>query len=211
MSELPHLIQLREDQIEEASRILSRAFQDDPLFAYCYPDPIERKKNSITHFEWLILLGIISGEVYITSSDIESVAIWHPYAIEVKKKGEQSKEIRRRIRKVRRMAFLDVLYSERLGIFEELSNSFQNEHVNFPHWYLSIIGVDPIHQGKGYGSNLIRMKLAEIDKQNLPCYLHTENERNVIFYENFGFELIGKNKVPNFDFYHHAMLRKKIK
>jgi len=211
MSELYHLKRLREDQIEETSRVLGRAFQDDPLFVYCYPDPIERKNKSVTHFEWLILLGILSGEVYITSSDIESVAVWHPYAIEDKKRGKQSKEIIRRLRKVRRKAFSDVFYSERMAIFEEISNSFQNEHVNFPHWYLSIIGVDPIHQGKGYGSKLLRMRLAEIDKQKLPCYLHTENERNVKFYEHFGFELIGKNKVPNSDFYHHAMLRNKKK
>ncbi|MFX1350145.1 MAG: N-acetyltransferase, partial [Promethearchaeota archaeon] len=59
----------------------------------------------------------------------------------------------------------------------------------------------------GYGSKLIKMKLAEIDEQNLPCYLHTENERNVKLYEHFGFELLGKNKIPNSDFCHHPMLK----
>lgn len=211
MSEIYHLKKLLEDQIEEASRVLGRAFQDDPLFVYCFPDPIEREIKTATHCEWLILLGILSGKAYITSNNIEGVAVWHPYAIEDKKGGEKSKEIMRRLRKVRRELFSNVLYRERLSIFEEIANSFQVEHVNFPHWYLAIIGVDPIHQGKGYGSKLLRVRLAEINEQNLPCYLHTENERNVKFYEHFGFELIGKSKVPNSDFYHHPMLQNKKK
>ncbi len=211
MNKLDHLKRISEDQIEVASKVLGRAFQDDPLFVYCFPDPIERKIKIAIHGEFLILLGILSGEVYITSSNIEGVVVWHPHGIKDQIIGKQSKEIIRRLRKVRRMDFSDSLLIERMGIFEEIANSFQNEHVNFPHWYLAFIGIDPIYQTEGYGSKLLRMKLAEIDEQNLPCYLHTENERNVKFYEHFGFELIGKNKVPNSDFYHHAMLRNRKK
>jgi ribosomal protein S18 acetylase RimI-like enzyme len=209
MSELYQLQRLREDQVETASKILARAFQDDPLFVYCIPDPNKRKIKCVDHCKWLILLGILSGEVYTTSGDIEGVAIWHPYAIEDKKRGEQSKEILRKLRKIRRELFSDVLYAARMNIFEEIANSFQIEHVNFPHWYLTIIGVDPTHQGRGHGTKLIKMRLAKIDEQNLPCYLHTENEKNVEYYEHLGFKLIGKNKVPNMDIYHHAMLRNK--
>jgi len=183
-SELGHPKKLPEDQIEAASKVLGRAFQDDPLFVYCFPDPIERKIKSAIHCEFLILLGILSGEVYITSSNIEGVAVWHPHGIKDQIMGKQSKEIIRRLRKIKRGEFSDFLYIERMGIFEEFANSFQNEHVNFPHWYL---------------------------EQNLSCYLHTENERNIKFYEHFGFKLIGKNKVPNSDFYHHAMLRNRKK
>ncbi|MFX0180072.1 MAG: GNAT family N-acetyltransferase [Candidatus Hodarchaeota archaeon] len=198
---------ISEDEIEAASKVLGRSFQDDPLFMYCFPDPIERKIKVAIHGEWLILLGILSGEVYITSSNIERVAIWHPHGIKDQLRGTQSKEIRTRLRKVRKMEFSDPLVIERMSNFEDLANSFQSQYVNFPHWYLAFIGIDPVHQSKGYASKLIRMKLTEIDEQNLPCYLHTENEKNVKFYEYFGFKLIGKNNVPNSDFYHHPMLR----
>ncbi len=211
MSELYQLEQLQLDQIEEASKVIGRAIQDDPLFVYCFPDPIERKTKIITHCELLILVGILSGEVYTTSREIEGVAVWYPYRIKNRIIGKQSKEISRRLRKVKRAEISDPIFMERLGIFEEIANSFQTENVNFPHWYLAIIGVDPIHQGKGYSSKLLRMKIAEIDEQNLPCYLHTENEKNVQIYEHFGFELIGKIQVPNSDFYFHAMLRNKKK
>jgi len=172
---------------------------------------IRDRIKSVTHCELLILAGILSGEVYITSSDIEGVAVWHPHGIKDQKMGKQSKEIIRRLRKVKRENLSDPLFIERMGIFNEIVNSFQNEHVNFSHWYLSIIGLDPIHQGKGYASKLLKMKLAEIDKQNLPCYLHTENGKNIQIYEHFGFELVGKTKVPNSNFYFHGMLRNKKK
>ncbi|MFW9828093.1 MAG: GNAT family N-acetyltransferase [Candidatus Thorarchaeota archaeon] len=211
MSELYQLKQLQEDQIEAASQVLSRAFQNDPLLIYLCPDPIERKIKCVKHCEWLILIGFVSGEVYTTSDEIEGVAIWHPHTIDYKKWIKQSKEIIKKMRKVRKEIFSDAFYSERLMIVEEIANSFQNEHVNFPHWYLAFIGVDPLHQGKGFGNKLIKAKLAEIDKHNLTCYLHTENERNVEFYKHLGFELIGKNKIPHSEIYHYPMLRNKKK
>ncbi len=208
MNELFHLKRLYEDQIEAASKVLAHAFQDDLLFVYCFPDLKEREKKANIHCEWLILTGILSGELY-TSSDIKAVSVWNPYKIKSYPVEKQTKNIIRRLRKVRRELFSDEIYKERLSIFEEIANLFQIEHVHFPHWYLAIIGVEPTHQGKSYGSKLIRLKLAEIDELNLPCYLHTENEKNAKFYEQFGFEPIGKNKIPNFNVYHHPMLRNK--
>jgi len=209
MSELFQIQQLREDQVEAASKVLARAFQDDPLFIYCFPDPKERKIKNVTFCEFLILNGILYGDVYITSTDIEGVSVWWPFFKKDENIEMLSKEIKRRMRKAKRDSFSDPGFIERYGVFTEVQSSFENEHVNFPHWELMIIGVDPIHQGKGYGSKLIRMKLAEIDEQNLPCFLHTEKEENVKLYEHFGFEIVGKVKVPNSDFYFNAMLRKK--
>jgi len=211
MSELNHLKRLQEDQIEAASRVAARAFQDDPLFVYYYPDAFERKIKSVTRCENLILLGVLSGEVYTTSSDIQNVAVWNPYGITDQIIGKQSKEIIRKLRKVKREMFSDRLFTEKFGIISEIFNSLHNKHAKFPHWYLTLIAVDPLHQGKGYASMLIRAKLRELDKLNLPCYLNAQNETNVSLYEHFGFELVGKTKVPNSNFYYHGMLRNKKK
>ncbi len=211
MSELNLLKRLPEDQIEAASRVAARALHDDPLSIYCYPDPIEKKIKSVIQCETLIILGILSGEVYTISGDIQSVAVWNPYRITDLKISKQSKEIIRKLRKLRREMPSDRLFTERYGIVTEIFNSLHNEHANFPHWYLTIIAVDPLHQGKGYASMLLRAKLREIDKQNVPCYLNTQNENNVPLYEHFGFELVGKTKVTNSNFYYHGMLRNKKK
>ena len=107
--------------------------------------------------------------------------------------------------------FSDPQYTEKFVIISEIFNSLRNEYAKFSHWYLALIAVDPLHQGKGYASRLIKAKLREIDKQNLPCYLNAQNQDNLSLYEHFGFELVGKTKVPNSNFYYHGMLRKKKK
>ena len=185
--------------------------QDDPLFLNCFPDPISRKSKSALHCEFMILIGIVSGEVYITSDNIEGVVIWHPHGIKNQLINKPTKEILKRMQRVRKEDISDPHVFKMMMIVEEISNSVQNEFVNFPHWYLSIIGVDTDYQGMGYASKLLNMKLVEIDKQNLSCFLHTENEKNLQIYEHFGFELIKKVKVPNANFYFYGMLRNEMK
>ncbi len=207
MSILSHHKHLQNDQIEEASRVAARAFQNDPLSIYYYPDPIERKIKIVTKCEYLILLGLLSGEVYITSGKIEGVAVWNTYGIKDQTVGKQSKEIIRKMRKVKRKLFSDRLFSEKYSLTAEIYISLHTEHANFPHWGFTMLTVDPLHQGKGYASMLIKPKLREIDKQNLPCYLNTQNEDNVSLYEHFGFEVVGEIKVPNTNVNYYGMLR----
>ena len=69
-------------------------------------------------------------------------------------------------------------------------------------------GVDPGCRGRGYRSLLIRAKLAELDKQNVPCYLETMKEKNVSIYRHFGFEVVEEGIIPDTDVPMWAMLRK---
>ena len=211
MSELHHPKRLQEDQIEAVSRVAARALHDDPLFTNYYPDPVERKIKNVIRCKNMILLGILSGEVYTTLNDIEGIAVWNSYGITDLRIGKQSKEIIRKSRKVKREMLSDPVFTERIGASMEIYNSLRNEYANFPHWYLTLIAVDPLHQEKGYASMLIRGKLRELDKQNLPCYLNTQNEENVPIYEHFGFKLVGKIQVPKSNIYYYGMLRKKKK
>jgi hypothetical protein len=45
------------------------------------------------------------------------------------------------------------------------------------------------------------------DKEHLPCYLSTQNERNVPIYMHFGFKIIEENKIPGSEVNTWAMLR----
>ena len=53
MGILSHLRHLQNDQIEAVSRVAARAFQEDPLFKYYYPNIIERKIKAVTKCEML--------------------------------------------------------------------------------------------------------------------------------------------------------------
>ena len=77
----------------------------------------------------------------------------------------------------------------------------------FKHWYLQAIGVDPMFQGRGYASKLLRSMLSRIDEEGLPCYLETLDEQNVSLYEHFGFKVIEESNIPETTLTNWAMLR----
>jgi ribosomal protein S18 acetylase RimI-like enzyme len=81
-----------------------------------------------------------------------------------------------------------VLFVGANGIMERI----HKQHVPEPHWYLLVVGVDPELQGRGVGSALIREGLSRADAAACPCYLETSDERNVAFYERYGFRVLAK-------------------
>ena len=64
-------------------------------------------------------------------------------------------------------------------------------HPDEPHWYLSMIGVDPGRQGSGLGGKLLERTLKRVDQERLPAYLESSNPRNVSLYIRYGFEPLG--------------------
>jgi ribosomal protein S18 acetylase RimI-like enzyme len=65
-------------------------------------------------------------------------------------------------------------------------------HPGEPHWYLPLIGVDPVHQGRGHGSALMAHALQQCDRDRAVAYLESTNPRNITLYQRNGFEIIGK-------------------
>jgi ribosomal protein S18 acetylase RimI-like enzyme len=68
-------------------------------------------------------------------------------------------------------------------------------HPAEPHWYLPMIGVDPAHQGRGYGSALLRHGLHQCDEDRVPAYLESSNPANVPLYARHGFVVLGTIQV----------------
>lgn len=203
MIELDNLIRLTEDQIKRASKMVARAFQDDPLFIYYFPNADERSRKSPYLCEFLIRYGVIYGEVYATSPNLEGIAGWLPFwEAEITLERQDRSGVRELISK------LGVKIVKMLISADKCISSLHKRYADFPHWNLKPFAVDPVYQGKGYGSILLRAKFAKIDEQNLPCYLFTNNEKNVPMYEHFGLEVVEEGIIPDTEVPIWAMLRK---
>lgn len=80
---------------------------------------------------------------------------------------------------------------ERLEVLIELGALMAQHHPDEPHWYLSMIGVDPSRQGQGLGAALLKAGLQRCDAEGLPAYLESSSPKNVPLYERHGFEVTG--------------------
>lgn len=77
------------------------------------------------------------------------------------------------------------------SVFEQM----ESYHPKAPHWYLPMIGVDPVQQGKGYGAALMKHALIPCDRDQTLAYLESSNPKNIPLYERHGFELLGTIQV----------------
>jgi GNAT superfamily N-acetyltransferase len=68
-------------------------------------------------------------------------------------------------------------------------------HPKEPHWYLPILAVEPLAQGKGLGSALMRHALEVADDAGVPAYLESSNPRNIPLYLRHGFEVLGEIQI----------------
>ncbi len=203
MSGSNNLIRLTEEQAKIAGKMLTRAFYDYPTFDHLFPNIYEKRVKLPEIYEFFVRYGIMFGEVFGTSPNLEGVAVWLPFW-----EAEMIREKRYKCGGRELGLSLGKEYSKRYEPIFKCEESCHKKYANFSHWYLYPIGVDPVYQGKGYAGQLLRTKLAEIDKQNVPCYLETNKEKNVTFYQYFGFKIVEEGIIPETSIPYWAMLRK---
>ncbi|NNK85015.1 MAG: GNAT family N-acetyltransferase [Desulfobacterales bacterium] len=73
------------------------------------------------------------------------------------------------------------------------------------HWHLGPIGVLPTYQRSGIGSILMDRFCKEVDTCLAKAYLETDLDKNVRFYEKFGFKVVSESEI--FDVKSRYMLR----
>jgi GNAT superfamily N-acetyltransferase len=202
--ETDKLLRLIEKDIVPAAVTLAKAFHEYPLIKWFTPDAERRLKTQPKSFRGTVLSGIQYGEVYATSLKMEGVTIWYfP--------GEQWVPLKRKFSLGRWFASLsaDKEQMKRLRSFVYYANDIRKRLVPGKHLYLQVLGVDPVFQGQGYSSNLLKPVLARADKEGLPCFLETQAEKNVKLYEHFGFRVAEEGKIPGGNVMSWAMVRKK--
>jgi ribosomal protein S18 acetylase RimI-like enzyme len=198
------IINLDKTQVKAAGEVLGRALQDDPVSVYDIPDKEKRHAVIKYVFQMTSCLGVKYGETHATSPNLEGIAVWLPYI------NKEFKEIinigcmlKSNMYKLGREA------GKRIKPIEEHNTKVHREFAPGDHWYLQTLGVEPAHQGNGYGSLLMEYMLEKIDASKaLPVFLETSTEINVKFYKRFGFEVVREEIIPKTDVKQWYLLRK---
>ena len=202
MAGLDNLVRLKKSDVPRAAAVLGRAFADEILAAYFFPE--EKRLAVAETFSALSLyLCVKYGEVYTTSEHFEGVAAWSA-------PGTAPFNTWQSLQAVPLSIYIRFALAggSRLSSLGAYIDDMHRKLAPFPHWYLQIIGVYPAHQGKGFSSRLIKPMLERIDKEGLPCYLETQTDKNVAIYEHLGFEVLHDELLPGTQLPVRCMLRK---
>jgi ribosomal protein S18 acetylase RimI-like enzyme len=201
-SELDSLVHLIKSDIERGAKVLARAFQDDALESYFIPDAEVRIKLLPHFFRYRIRFGILYGEVYSTSPEMEGIAVWYP-------PGKSDMTPWRMMRaggiSLQRKVGKEII--SKMTFVNNYVTNIRKQYTPFPHWHLFPMGVDPPSQGKGFASALLRPMLKRIDAEGLACYLETQNEKNVSIYQHYGFNIVHNEILPETEIMNWAMIR----
>jgi ribosomal protein S18 acetylase RimI-like enzyme len=176
---------LRTELLDTATITLARAFQDDPMFRWVFPDPARRRRDLGLLNRVLLQYGLRYGCAD-HSNDGSAVALWIPPG---------QKMTTARLARSGNLLLPMRIGVGRLRALLTASSAMDRIHKRcapVPHWYLVVLGIEPQLQGKGRGSSLLRHGLARADRTGAPCYLETSQRSNLDFYERHGFSVVGQ-------------------
>ena len=184
------VVQLREDDIEQAASILTSAFFTYPLWTWLFPDEAVRRELLPSSARVTMRWGVLMGETYGTAP-LTGVAVWMPPGTpgdidpDGTLTGWPAWEER---------AGPDVT-AKMEAMATEQRAARERAHAGRA-WYLPWLGVDPGAQRSGAGSALLQHIFARTDAAALPVLLETEKAENVPYYERHGFFVTHEGVIP---------------
>lgn len=166
-----------QDETYSLVNTLVLAFSSDPVARYMYPSP----HQFLTYFPSFVRAfggkAFEHGTAYFMDNQI-GAALWFPPGV--------SPDEEPLIALIQR-SIAEADQPDLFAVLEQMEHCHPQE----PHWYLPLLGVEPIQQGKGFGSALLQYQLRQCDRDNQLAYLESSSLKNIPLYERHGFELLG--------------------
>lgn len=169
------------DDIDAVGRSLARAFETDPIWKFLTGDRFDDFATRAAGFFAAEARNRLRHHGSLVTGDGYASALWGPPnhwktgLVDVARLAPSS------------LRLFGTKVVQALSVLEEVDK----HHPTEPHWYLAFLGTDPVHQGKGLGSSVLRPVLDRCDHDEVPAYLESSKESNVPFYERHGFEVTG--------------------
>ena len=168
---------------EEREQVLATivlGFSSDPLVRWMWSDPAAYARSA-AGFDAFGGQAVDNNTAFV-ADEFHGVALWLP-------PGAKSDE--EAFAAFSQTAVDPAKMSDMMKLLEAM----EAYHPEGDIWYLPLIGVDPIHQGRGVGAALMKHALTLCDADGLPAYLESSNPRNISLYERHGFEAIGEIRI----------------
>ena len=167
------------------SWVLARAFHDDPVMAWCIPDPVERRARMPLLFAAYAEVFLEHGHTYRTG-EAAGAALWAPPGADPIPDHQQERFEER----------VSLVLGADADRAREVDAALEQHHPEEPCYFLQLVGVVPEVQGRGLGARLLTAVLDRCDATGVPAYLEATSHGNRRLYERHGFEVTGRITVP---------------
>lgn len=175
----------RRDEQRSVCDVLGRAFFDDPVAEYLFPDAKDRSQR-YARFASIAIDAFADSAFVVTEPEIRTGAIWQAPA----------RSPLGLVRQLRILAKLVGLTRSGLRRAARLGELMSRHHLREPHWYLAVLGTDPEAQRMGLASAVLAPVLERCDREGMPAYLESSKAANIPFYNKHGFEVVDELCVP---------------
>ena len=166
---------------DTAIRAIVEGFSADPAARWMYPDSQQYWQHFPSFVKAFAGAAFDHGSADLVDGYL-AAALWLPPGIHPDEEA---------MGKLIRSTVPEVDQENVFALFEQMDRYHPAE----PHWYLPMIGVDPAHQGKGFGSALLQHGLTQCDREDKLAYLESTTPSSVRLYQRHGFELLGTIQV----------------
>lgn len=195
MAQPPVISTIDPSDTDRALATLTAAFVQDPLFRWAWPGAAAYLDAFPKLIRAYCAGGIELGAGF-CDADFLGASIWLPPGSATD--DEAAAAICEATLAPERLA-------DFVGVMEQMDKYHPHDE---PIWYLPVIGVDAVGQGRGLGSALLKHALRLCDEQGTRAYLESSNPANITLYERHGFEVMGRIEVGSAPPV-HPMLRDK--
>lgn len=192
MNKSPHLQieRLSNRYIKQATNVLVEALWDKPiaLAAFDGVRDVTLKSRLQRIYAGVLLTAMRYGQVRIIRLHGQIVAVnisYPPKCYPPKLVGRVANDVG---------ALSGGVYGWRYASYEHFLKKI---HLTSPHWYLHTQAVLPDWQGRGVGEAMLEYTHDLCDREKLPCYLETDRESSVRYYEKYGYEVNANQAVPH--------------
>lgn len=172
-------------QARTAAEAIARGFQDNEVWAWLIPGDRTRARVEKRCYRWMIRQIFMRRHSAWMTEAGTGASLWFP-------PGTKDLSLREQLAEA--LPFLPEGLPS-VGKTTRLSELVKANWPEEPHWYLSVLSVEPASQGAGHGSVLIAPGLERADIEGVGVWLETQTEDNLSFYGRFGFELATRVEV----------------
>jgi GNAT superfamily N-acetyltransferase len=168
-------------EAERCFAVLTLAFASDPAARWAWPDP-QQYVDAFPRLARAFGGGAIDTGTAYSGEGFCGVALW----LLPGTSPDEASLVR---------VIEDTVAEDLQGAMFSIIEQMDAYHPHAPHWHLPLIGVDPMSQGRGYGSALLRHVVEGCDRQQILAYLEATSPRNMRLYARHGFEVLGTIQV----------------